>query len=628
MSYQDRRNREDWGDDWFDWLKWLRCEALSLSLCTEEEEEVEFLFHLTNRWLPINAPRLLRIGSVSLVLFSLSSLSVLSTRRRRSRSDTEHWRCKGKLTSLLLFVRERARAWDDVSTLHWNTFLTTSQVELVRLLLLMMLLLLLQQQQQQVVNHQHMVFSVCCLFASLVSSFSFSFIERERETWYNTMQTFLPSNSWLINSSLSLTHSRSHMLLYESMRERRWARGALVLLLRGLLDDDDVLVVSTTTPTTRSSERREREQWVQESDLSLLVLLLLVLVFGTFLWLIRPTHCLLPCWLVALFRFETFQSRYWLSALSQVLLLLSHCVFSVSHYCSLLAETQLISPWHPRFGRCLMCSSWWWQAQRLALGMSMHGPIRTSDDMDQVPQRGGFGIGQRRRRRRHVRLWSFGCDCNSSRESRPRWWLVMIDDGMWVVDSIDIINEHHHHDDEHQRSTHPTSSSSSSAVSGTLGFSMIGGDHDDGNDISCVYVCGCVGLCVIDSVSVVALDTHHHHGHHHHHLFSRRLSHSFKSFIHSTWCWYHSHLSPIHDPWSTIHDPWSMIHDPWSMIHDPWSNHPPLPVHVGVYESECDVGRGSSWWSINDGVEVEEEVTTLKEMRERERERERESSSW
>jgi len=112
----------------------------------------------------------------------LSSLSVLSTRRRRrSRSDTEHWRCKGKPTSLLLFVRERARAWDDVSTLHWNTFLTSSQVELVRLLLLMMLLLLLQQQQQQVVNHQHMVFSVCCLFASLISSFSFSFIERERD---------------------------------------------------------------------------------------------------------------------------------------------------------------------------------------------------------------------------------------------------------------------------------------------------------------------------------------------------------------------------------------------------------------------------------------------------------------
>ena len=168
--------------DLIDWSDWDVKLSLSLSLlCTEEEEEVEFLFHLTNRWLPINAPRLLRIGSVSLVLFSLSSLSVLR-RRRRSRSDTEHWRCKGKLTSLLLFVRERARAWDDVSTLHWNTFLTTSQVELVRLLLLMMLLLLLQQQQQQqVVNHQHMVFSVCCLFASLVSFFSFSFIERERD---------------------------------------------------------------------------------------------------------------------------------------------------------------------------------------------------------------------------------------------------------------------------------------------------------------------------------------------------------------------------------------------------------------------------------------------------------------
>jgi len=31
--------------------------------------------------------------------------------------------------------------------------------------------------------------------------------------------------------------------------------------------------------------------------------------------------------------------------------------------------------------------------------MSMHGPMRTSDDMDQVP-RGGFGIGQQR----YVRL--------------------------------------------------------------------------------------------------------------------------------------------------------------------------------------------------------------------------------
>jgi len=68
-------------------------------------------------------------------------------------------------------------------------------------------------------------------------------------------------------------------------------------------------------------------------------------------------------------------------------LLLSHCVFSVSHYCSLLAETQLISPWRSRFGRCLMCSSWWRQAQRLGLGMSMHGPMRTSDHVDQVPQR-------------------------------------------------------------------------------------------------------------------------------------------------------------------------------------------------------------------------------------------------
>jgi len=72
-------------------------------------------------------------------------------------------------------------------------------------------------------------------------------------------------------------------------------------------------------------------------------------------------------------------------------------------------------------------------------------------------------------------------------------------------------------------------------------------DDDDGNDISCMCVHVWV-LCgsVCDSVSVVALDTHHHHGHHH--LFSRRLSHSFNSFIHSTSCWYHSHPSAIHDP--------------------------------------------------------------------------------
>jgi len=43
---------------------------------------------------------------------------------------------------------------------------------------------------------------------------------------------------------------------------------------------------------------------------------------------------------------------------------------------------------------------------------------------------------------------------------------------------------------------------------------------DDGNDISCMYVCVHVRV-LCDSVSVVALDTHHHH------LFSRRLSHSF-----------------------------------------------------------------------------------------------------
>ena len=73
---------------------------------------------------------------------------------------------------------------------------------------------------------------------------------------------------------------------------------------------------------------------------------------------------------------------------------------------------------------------------------------------------------------------------------------------------------------------------SSSAVSVTLGFSMIGGDDDDDdNEISCMYVS--VHMCgsVCDSVTVVGLDTHHHG--HHHHLFSRRLSHSFNSFIHS-----------------------------------------------------------------------------------------------
>jgi len=100
----------------------------------------------------------------------------------------------------------------------------------------------------------------------------------------------------------------------------------------------------------------------------------------------------------------------------------------------------------------------------------------------------------------------------------------------------------------------------------------------------------------------------------------------------------------IHDPWSMIHDPWSMIHDPWSMIHDPWSmiQSPTIACVCGyTCESEwvCDVGRGSSWWSINDGVEVEEEVTTLKEMSdfvvwmwlqlfERERERESRPRWW
>ena len=54
----------------------------------------------------------------------------------------------------------------------------------------------------------------------------------------------------------------------------------------------------------------------------------------------------------------------------------------------------------------------------------------------------------------------------------------------------------------------------------------------------CMCMCGsCVGLvwvCVCDSVTVVALDTHHHHG-----LFSRRLSHSFNVMLVS--------LTSIHD---------------------------------------------------------------------------------
>ena len=79
----------------------------------------------------------------------------------------------------------------------------------------------------------------------------------------------------------------------------------------------------------------------------------------------------------------------------------------------------------------------------------------------------------------------------------------------------------------------------------TLGFSMIG-DDDDGNDISCVYVCMCGSVC--DSVIVVGLDTHHHGHHHHghHHLFSRRLSHSFIQR--------HVGITHIHQQ-SMIHDP-------------------------------------------------------------------------
>jgi len=96
----------------------------------------------------------------------------------------------------------------------------------------------------------------------------------------------------------------------------------------------------------------------------------------------------------------------------------------------------------------------------------------------------------------------------------------------------------------------------SSALSVTLGFSTIGGD-DDCNDISCMYVCMCMCGSVCDSVTVVALDIHHyghHHHGHHHHFFSRRLSHSFNSFIHSFNVMLVS-LTSISNPLSMIHDP-------------------------------------------------------------------------
>ena len=54
--------------------------------------------------------------------------------------------------------------------------------------------------------------------------------------------------------------------------------------------------------------------------------------------------------------------------------------------------------------------------------MSMHGPIRTSDDMDQVPQRGGFGIGQRRRR--HVRLCRLDVIATHRERERERERLI------------------------------------------------------------------------------------------------------------------------------------------------------------------------------------------------------------
>jgi len=298
-----------------------------------------------------------------------------------------------------------------------------------------MLLLLLQQQQQQVVNHQHMVFSVCCLFASLVSFFSFSFIERERHDTIQCKPFFLPTRDLSIALSLSHSLSFSYVVVWEDEREREDEREELLssndlvflLLLRLLLDDDDVLVVSTTTPTTRSSERREREQWVQESDLSLLVLLL-VLVFGTFLWLIRPTHCLLPCWLGGVVSLRDFP------IVTDFLLCLKCCCswviacfqFRIIALCS---PTQLISPWRSPLGRCLMCSSRWWQAQRLALGMSMHGPMHGQAMTWIKYPRGGDGIGQQRQR--HVRLCRLDViathrerERERERESRSRWWLV------------------------------------------------------------------------------------------------------------------------------------------------------------------------------------------------------------
>jgi len=75
----------------------------------------------------------------------------------------------------------------------------------------------------------------------------------------------------------------------------------------------------------------------------------------------------------------------------------------------------------------VLCSSRWWQAQRLALdAWANEGKRWQAMTWIKYP-RGGFGIGQRRRR--HVRLSLFGCDCNSSRERERAdqvddWWLV------------------------------------------------------------------------------------------------------------------------------------------------------------------------------------------------------------
>ena len=188
--------------------------SLSLSLlCTEEEEEVEFLFHLTNRWLPINAPRLLRIGSVSLVLFSLSRLSQCWARGGGDQEVIQ------KIFSCSFVRASKSLRWCFDFTLEYLLDDESSRVGEVVVIDDVAVVVT----AATAASRQPPTYGILCLLFVCESCIFFLFLFHwERETWYNTMQTFLSSNSWLINSSLSLslTHSRSHMLLYERMRER------------------------------------------------------------------------------------------------------------------------------------------------------------------------------------------------------------------------------------------------------------------------------------------------------------------------------------------------------------------------------------------------------------------------